>query len=162
VIRTRQDYSVHVRIVLDSSTLISLAWSAQLPLLARLPIEPVIINSVYAETVTEGHARGHADAAGIEHALAALTPAPDPEGRSVDAMVVSAAADVGALATNDVVIGRRAGNPGARWLRTGDLVLLGLASGSFDASAARRAIEALAVTGRITPQLRDEFMEDIA
>jgi len=151
-----------MRIVLDSSTLISLAWSAQLPLLARLPIEPVVLMAVYKETVVEGRSRGHADAVGIEQALSALTPAPDPDQASVDAMVISAAADVGALASNDAVIGRRAANLGARWLRTGDLVLFGLAAGSYRKAVAIQAIEALAATGRINAHLRDGYLKDIA
>lgn len=150
-----------MRIVLDSSTLISLSWSAQLPLLGRLPLDLVVIRSVYAETVTDGRARGHADATGIQHALAGLSPADDPPGVTVDAMVLAAAVDVGAVATNDLVIGRRAANLGVRWLRTGDLVVLGVATGSFDQTMGRRAIEALAATGRITMELRDAFLEDI-
>ena len=150
-----------VRILLDTSTLVSLAWSAQLSLLSHLPIEPVLIASVHHEAVGQGLARGHADAQAIAEAVRDIELLPDPAGDSVDAKVVAAAAAVGAVAANDQVIGRRATNLAVRWVRTGDLVVLASAAGSIDVPTARRAIHALAAAGRITTPLRDAFLEDI-
>lgn len=59
----------------------------------------------------------------------------------------------------DVVIGRRATNLAARWLRTGDLIVLAWGAGTIDATVARRAIDAQLSAGRITAQLRDDFVE---
>ncbi|WP_370326558.1 hypothetical protein [Euzebya sp.] len=150
-----------MQVVVDSSTLISLAWAAQLSLLGRLPIEPVVIQAVYDEVVVAGRASGHADAVAIEQALVGVVPLADPDGDSVDARVVAAAAAVGIVACNDVVIGRRASNLGARWLRTADLVVLGVRLGSFDADVGRRAIAALGSSGRITPELERAYTEEL-
>lgn len=150
-----------MRAVLDSSTLISLAWAGQLGVLAQVPIEWVVIDAVYREAVTEGLAHGHADAAAIERAIAELERQQDPTGATVDARVLAAAAEVGALAANDLVLGRRAGNLGAHWLRTGDLVVLATTVRALGTVAGRQAITALHDAGRLTDELRDAYLGDL-
>ena len=144
---------------MDSSTLISLARSALLPLLARLPLRPVVLVSVWDETVVRGRQGGHADATAIGRALSDLEPRPDPAGRTVDDRVLAAAAQVGVLAANDLALGRRATNQGARWLRTADLVLLGHRTGTVGSVECRAAIGALHHAGRITDDIRDRCWE---
>ncbi|CAN5350508.1 hypothetical protein BH23ACT9_BH23ACT9_21840 [soil metagenome] len=150
-----------MRAVVDSSTWISLAWSGQLPLLTATPLTPVVLDSVYRETVAEGLARGHADAAAIEHAMGAATRMDDPLGRTVDDRVVAAAAAVGLVVTNDLVVGRRANNLGARWLRTADLVVLAVRSHGIEVTSGHSAIAALHASGRLTDALRDAYMQEL-
>jgi hypothetical protein len=150
-----------MRVVMDSSSLISLAWSGQLEVLGPLPITLVVIDSVYSESVTRGLQQGHADAAAIQHALRDAERVTDPPGRTIDEMVVTAAQDVGAVVANDVVIGRRSRNVGARWLRTADLMILGHATDTLDATACRAAVAALHDAGRITDHLRDAYLLEL-
>lgn len=147
--------------VFDSSTLISLAWSGQLSLLQHIPVDPLIIDSVYAETVTDGLDSGHPDAAAIESALQVTERRRDPASGTVDEMVVAAAQEVGVVVTNDAVIGRRAATVGARWLRTADLFILALANETIDRDVCRAAIEALYGTGRITEALRTAYLKEM-
>jgi hypothetical protein len=151
-----------MRAIIDSSSLISLAWSGQLTLLERVPLSVVVISSVYNESVTEGLSRGHADAAAIEHALRHAERTDDPAEGTVDEMVVAAARSVGTVIANDLVLGRRANNVGARWLRTADLVVLGRASGALDPASCRAAVVALQHAGRITGPLRDAYLEELS
>lgn len=150
-----------VRAVIDSSSLISLAWSGQLPLLEHVPISLVVITSVYAESVTNGLSKGHADAAAIERALRRAERIDDPEGDTVDEMVVAAAQAVGTVVTNDLVLGRRSSNVGATWLRTADLVMLAHKTDALDAAVCQAAIAALHDAGRITEALRDAYLEEL-
>ena len=151
-----------MQILVDSSTLISLARSALLPLLARLPLTPVVLVSVWDEAVVRGQQGGHADATAIGSALGGLEPRPDPAGRTVDDRVLTAAIEVGALAANDLALGRRATNQGARWLRTVDLVLLGDRTGTVGRAECRAAIGALHHAGRITDEIRDHCWETLS
>lgn len=150
-----------MRAVVDSSSLISLAWSGQLTLLEHVPISPVVIESVYEEAVTKGLSKGHADAAAIDQALRRAERIDDPEGGTVDEMVVAAATAVGAVVANDLVLGRRSMNSGATWLRTADLVILARKADTLDVTACRAAIIALHDAGRITEALRDAYLEEI-
>ncbi len=145
--------------VLDTSSLISLAWAGRLPLLSLLPVEPVILDSVFTEAVTQGRTRGHADAAAIESALVDLERIHDEPVGSVDARVVRAAEQVGTVVANDQALGRRAASCGARWLRTADLVLIGFHTERLSAQSARSAVLALHGAGRLTERLRDEYLE---
>lgn len=151
-----------MRAVIDSSSLISLAWSGHLTLLEHVPISLVVITSVYEESVTNGLSTGHADAVAIEHALRLAERIDDPEGgHSVDEMVVAAAQAVGTVVTNDLVLGRRAGNVGATWLRTADLVMLARKTAALDLAVCQAAIAALHHAGRITEGLRDAYLEEL-
>lgn len=151
-----------MRAVIDTSSLISLAWAGQLELLPSVPLTVLVLDSVYQESVTDGLGHGHPDAAAIEHAIASMTRIEDPAGVSVDDRVVVAAASYGAVITNDQVIGRRARNLGARWVRTADLVILTVRSGFVDPSAGGAAIQSLHSAGRITDGMRDRYLEELA
>jgi len=146
----------------DSSSLISLAKSGLLQLLSRVPIEPVILDVVAEECVDAGLARGHADAAAIEEAVAAFPRRMADRGVSADAAVLAAARGVGTLITNDLALGRRARNLGVRWLRTADLVVLATRTSTIGAGAARDAIVALRDAGRLSHELAVEYLEELA
>lgn len=151
-----------MRVVIDSSSLISLAWSGLLPLLEQLPVSTTIIDSVYEESVTDALAKGHADAAAIEHALRGAERIDDPVGETVDEMVVAAAQAVGTVITNDLVLGRRSRNVGTTWLRTADLVLMARQTGVLEMAACGAAITALHDAGRITDALRDAYQRELS
>jgi len=155
-------YDRTVRAIVDTSSLISLAWSGQLDLIELVPLDLVVIDSVRAEAVDRGRAGGHPDASAIESALRPLSREHDPTGSTVDERVVAAARTVGMVIANDQVVGRRARNGGARWLRTGDVVLLAHRVGRIDAVRARGAIGALFEAGRITEDLRDGYLEALS
>jgi predicted nucleic acid-binding protein len=152
--------------VLDSSTLISLAWAGQLELLSHLPIPLVIPDEVRHETVTEGLARGHPDAAAIERAIKTI-PGPTaepsrPDGpHPIDHAVLEAGRLHGALATNDLALGRRAANLGVQWLRTADLVVLCVRAGAVSEVSGVAALRALRSAGRITEDLLIAYLEDL-
>jgi rRNA-processing protein FCF1 len=146
-------------VVLDSSTLISLARSGLLHVLVRLPLEFVVLDVVWDEVVVAGRSGQHADALVIEQALTGRERRKAPPAQTADEAVLLAAADDGVLACNDVTLGRRARNMGARWVRTADLLLLLVRSGSASEQEARGGVEALFNAGRITETLRDEYLE---
>jgi len=73
--------------------------------------------------------------------------------------VVTAAREVGTLVANDLALGRRARNLGVRWLRTADLVVLGVRTSVISDGEARDAIVALRDAGRLTPELAGEYLE---
>lgn len=148
--------------VVDSSSLISLAHSGLLPLLSKLPMEPVIVDVVHAETVESGLAGGHADAAAIETTIAGFPRRASVAGDLPDVAVLDAARDVGILVANDLALGRRARNLGVRWLRTPDLVVLLARTGRVGGEEARRAITALLESGRITADLAAEYALELA
>lgn len=75
--------------------------------------------------------------------------------------MLAAAADIGGLVTNDLVLGRRASNLGARWLRTADLVLLSRRTGVIDRARTSQVISSLHAAGRLTAELRDAYLEEI-
>lgn len=150
-----------MRAVIDTSSLISLAWAGQLELLRVQPLDLVILDAVHGEAVVDGRARGHVDATAIEQAIRDLARVPDPQGATVDERVVAASAAVGVMIANDQVIGRRVQNLGARWLRTADLVVLADSVGGIDRKRARGAIQALHGTGRITDELRSAYLAEM-
>lgn len=145
--------------VLDTSTLISLAWSGQLGVLTRAPIELVVPDVVRQEAVDSGHAAGYPDAAAIDAAIGGLGTISTQAATTTDQAVLSAGVDVGTLVTNDLALGRRAANLGARWLRTADLILLCMGSGSLSADDGRAALGALHAAGRLTPTLLASYLE---
>lgn len=143
----------------DSSTLISLARAGLLPLIARLPVDVVVLDVVWDEVVVGGRAGQHADATAIAEALGDRPLQTAPTAHTVDDAVVLAAAADGALACNDMTLGRRARNLGARWLRTADLLVLLERSGAANPTESTAGIEALYHAGRITDHLRVEYLE---
>ncbi len=147
--------------VVDSSTLISLARAGLLGVLSRLPLEVVILDVVWDEVVVAGRSGQHADAVAVEHALGGRSRRQAAGARTVDEAVLLAARDDGILVCNDVTLGRRARNLGARWIRTADLLVLQLRSGSWSEQEAVDGIEALLAAGRISEQLRDEYLETL-
>jgi rRNA-processing protein FCF1 len=150
-----------VKAVIDSSTLISLAWSGLLSLLQRCPLDLVVPTEVHRETVVEGVARGHPDAAAIEAAVASLESSKAGEGGSVDDAVLRLGCTVGVLLTNDVALGRRAANLGVGWLRTADLVVLCVRSGRIDPGRGQAALQALYSAGRITADLLEAYRKEL-
>lgn len=145
--------------VFDSSTLISLGRAGLLPVLAQLPMDVVVLDVVWAEVVVGGRTGQHADAVAIAAALAGYPHQVAPPAGSVDDAVALAAAVDGALACNDMTLGRRARNLGARWLRTADLLVLLARSGRTTSAEAIAGIDALHGAGRITDDLRAEYLE---
>jgi rRNA-processing protein FCF1 len=156
-----------VRIAVDSSSLISLAWSGQLALLQRAPLPLVVPAAIRHETVVEGLARGHADAAAIEQAIKDLHADPTEGGddltemESTDSAVLEVGRQEGALLTNDIALGRRAANFGVRWLRTADFVVLCVRTGTLGGEQGVAAIHALHDAGRITDQLSAAYIEEL-
>ena len=151
-----------MRAVVDSSAWISLARSGLLTVLARVDLDPVLLDVVRAECVAAGLATGYADAAVIETAMDRLEVQPTrghPVG--VDAGVLESARGVGALVTNDLALGRRARSLGLVWLRTADLIVWSVRSGRMSASEGRRAVQALVAAGRITPDLAKDYLEEM-
>jgi rRNA-processing protein FCF1 len=146
-------------VVLDSSTVISLARAGLLPVLSRLPVELVVLDVVWEEVVIAGRSGGHADAIAIEQALSGRTRQDAPAARTVDEAVLLAAIDDGALACNDATLGRRARNFGVRWVRTADLLVLLVRSGAAPTLDAAAGIEALFNASRISETMRDEYLE---
>jgi len=147
--------------VVDTSTLISLAWSGQLKLLAMTPIELLVPDVVRDEAVTAGIAGGYADAAAIETAIGPLASVATRPAENIDNAVLATAIDVGMLMSNDLALGRRAANLGARWLRTADLILACTRTGSVSAEDGRAALSALHAAGRVSPALLASYLEEI-
>ncbi|MCA1839873.1 MAG: hypothetical protein ABR507_11395 [Actinomycetota bacterium] len=147
--------------VIDSSSLISLARSGLLPLLARLPIKPVILDVVEREAVEEGLTRGHADAAAIESAISSFTRVATPQEASADSEVLNAAVASGTLVANDLALGRRAHNLGVKWLRTADLIVLLVETRAMTSREAREAISALVAAGRLSEELSAEYLKEL-
>jgi hypothetical protein len=146
--------------VLDSSSLISLARAGLLQLIARLDEPRTIPDVVWREVVVEGRARQYPDAFAIEAVLEppSATPQTDAGGETVDEVVLQAAVIDGTLLANDLALGRRARNLGARWLRSADLIVLLAATGRAHLEEARAGIQALWSAGRITEALRDDYL----
>lgn len=147
--------------VVDSSTLISLAWSGQLELLDCVRLRLVVPAEVRRETVEEGLALGYADAAAIERAIAELAITAQSSAGTVDAAVLEAGRAQGVLVTNDVALGRRAANLGIRWLRTADLVVLCVHAGSIGLQRGVAAVRALHSAGRLTEDLLHAYLREL-
>lgn len=155
-------YHRYVDAVIDSSTLISLAWAGHLDLLQRSPLRLIVPAEVRKETVAEGLARGHPDAAAIDVAVAPLASMAAPDMRTVDEAVLYLGRSVGMLLANDVALGRRAANLGAGWLRTADYVVLCVRSGEVDATHGLAAIHALFSAGCLTAGLYEAYRKEFA
>lgn len=151
-----------VRAAGDSATLISLAWAGQLGLLSRAPIELVIPAKVRQEAVVDGLDRGYPDAAAIELAIKEFPTTEPAAAQSVDDAVLQAGRAHGALLTDDLALGRRAANLGARWLRTGDLVVLCVRTARLDTEGAAAALRALHSAGRLTHDLFNAYLKDLS
>ena len=148
--------------VVDASSLISLAWSGALWLIAKAPVDLHLPTPVRDEVVVTGLARGYADAATIQANIEDL-PLVDVEVAStVDAAVLEASTNVGALVCNDIALGRRASNLGVVWLRTADLVVLTVRSRSVPKARGRDVLTALRDAGRITDELLTEYAEELS
>jgi predicted nucleic acid-binding protein len=148
-------------VIIDSSSLISLAWSGELDLLRRPPIPLRVCEEVRREVVTEGKTSGHADAVAIEAALEGIEEVIVDGALRGDAAVLAAAREDGRLLSNDQALGRRARNLGLGWLRTADYVVLCARTGRCSMATARGAIEGLHDSGRITRALRDAYAEEL-
>jgi rRNA-processing protein FCF1 len=146
-------------VIVDSSTVISLARAGLLPALSRSPIEPVLLDVVWEEVVVAGRSGQHADAVAIEQALSDRARQRAPVANTVDEAVLLAALDDGTLACNDATLGRRARNLGVRWIRTADLLVLLARSGAATTVEAVGGIDALFNAGRISDAMRDEYRE---
>ena len=145
--------------IVDSSSLISLSRTGLLDVIGLLPEPPRILDVVWREVVDEGLAGQHADASAIDAALRSEPRQAAPVAPTIDqAVLLSAVAD-GTLLANDLALGRRARNLGARWIRTADLIVILQRTGRYTANHARNAIAALWSAGRITKSLRDQYLE---
>jgi hypothetical protein len=150
------------RAVIDSSTWISLARSGLLPLLSKIPVEPVLIDVVEQETIAEGLAGGHGDAQAIRDAAPPLFVTASRGPSSTDEAVLLAAIEIGTLVANDVALGRRARSLGVLWLRSADLIVLAVRKGTVGVVEGRRAIQSLLASGRITSELADAYGRELA
>jgi rRNA-processing protein FCF1 len=147
--------------VVDTSTLISLAWAGCLRIVALSPLELVVPQAVEREAVTDGIAAGYPDASAIESAIKSLRILPAVPASNVDEAVLLAALAVGALVTNDVALGRRANNLGSRWLRTADLIVLCVRVERISADSGRNALSALHTAGRLSAKLLADYREEV-
>jgi len=75
--------------------------------------------------------------------------------------VLAAALGVGTLVSNDLVLGRRAANLGVRWLRTADLLILCVKTGTVNQDDGRAVLNALHASGRLTSALLTSYLEEI-
>lgn len=145
----------------DSSTLISLAWSGSLWLIEKSPMSFHIPVPVREEVVAAGVAHGYADAAAIESATKDCPSLDVGTTSGVDAAVLEAGVQIGALLCNDIALGRRASNLGVTWLRTADLVMVSVKARAIDAERGREVLESLRDTGRITDELLQSYLEEL-
>ncbi len=103
----------------------------------------------------------HPDAAAIEAAIRPLAGVETEPAGSVDEAVLAAALGVGTLVSNDLVLGRRAANLGVRWLRTADLLILCVKTGTVSQDDGRAVLNALQASGRPTSALLTSYLEEI-
>lgn len=148
-------------VIVDSSSLICLARAGLLDLLNRLPERPRILDVVWDEVVRAGRAGQHADAFAVQAVLGRESRQVSPVAPSVDQAVLEAALADGALLANDLTLGRRARNLGARWLRTADLVLLLYRAERRSRDEACHGIESLWSAGHISESLRHDYLEAV-
>lgn len=152
-----------MEVVLDTSSLISLAWAGHLPLLERSPFPLILLDVVHNEAVHDGLASGHPDAAAIESAVAGLTPeSAGSNSSSIDDAVVRAGRRHGVVLSSDQALGRRAVNVGARWLRTADYVVLLVRTSRARLDEGVAALVALHSAGLLTDELYASYREDLA
>jgi rRNA-processing protein FCF1 len=137
-----------------------MARAGLLDVLHTVPVEPVLLDVVHAEIVGEGRRGGYADAAALTTAVAAIpVTATGGQGSPVDTHVLDAAQDVGILVANDLALGRRARSLGVAWIRTADLIVLAVRSGSMSSTDGIDGLSALEDTGRITRELAEAYRE---
>ncbi|HYA44478.1 MAG TPA: hypothetical protein VED59_02650 [Acidimicrobiales bacterium] len=145
--------------MVDSSSWISLARSGLLGLLSDIGIEAVLLDVVRAECVEQGLSGDHADATALETVMTPLAVQRTAgQSTSADLAVLDAAKREGVLVANDLTLGRRARNLGVRWLRSADLVVLGVRAGRVESQRGQRAIVALRDAGGITDALADDYL----
>jgi rRNA-processing protein FCF1 len=151
-----------MRAVIDSSSWISLARAGLLHVLTTVSLEPVLLDVVHAEIVSEGRRGGYGDAAALTAAVADI-PLTTTKGRvrPVDSRVLDVAQDVGVLVANDLALGRRARSIGVTWIRTADLIVLAVRSRSMSSADGVAGLRALEETGRISRELADEYREHL-
>jgi predicted nucleic acid-binding protein len=147
--------------VLDSSSLISLAWAGALDLLDSVPVGLVVPAEVERETVQQGLLHGYPDAVAIETAVRKLPIARPVAAGTVDDSVLAVGRSHGVLVTNDMTLGRRAANLGVRWLRTADLVVLGVRAQLIAPTRAVAVLRALRSSGRITEDLASAYLKEL-
>jgi regulator of extracellular matrix RemA (YlzA/DUF370 family) len=151
-----------MRAVIDSSSWISLARAGLLDLLRAVPVEPVLLDVVHSEIIDEGRRGGHPDAAALTAAVTGVrvTTTTGRE-RAIDARVLDAAQDIGVLIANDLALGRRARSLGIAWIRSADVILLAVRSGSVSSREGLDGLRALEDTGRITSELAEAYREQL-
>lgn len=147
--------------VVDTSTLISLAWSGWLRIVELSPVELVVPEAVHREAVTDGVAAGYPDASAIQTAIGPLSVLPPTAETTVDQIVLAAAVEAGTVLTNDLALGRRASNLGVRWLRTADLIVLCVRAGKLERDGGRSALRALHSAGRLTPEMLADYLVEV-
>lgn len=147
--------------VVDTSTLISLAWSGWLRVVALSPVELVVPEAVQREAVADGVASGYPDASAIQTAIGPLAVLPRTAENTVDQMVLAAAVEAGTVLTNDLALGRRASNLGVRWLRTADLIVLCVQAGRLESDSGRSALRALNSAGRLTAEMLADYLVEV-
>lgn len=148
-----------MRAVIDSSSWISLARSGLLDLLHAASVEPVLLDVVRAEIVEEGRRGGHADAAILATAVAAIPVTATQADDLPDARVLEGARQIGVLIANDLALGRRARSVGISWIRTADLLILGVKKGSMSSADGMAGLRALEASGRISTELAETYEE---
>jgi hypothetical protein len=133
-----------------------------LNLLQAVPVEPVLLDVVHSEIVEEGRRGGYPDAAALTTAVTSVpvvtTKAPH---GPVDARVLEAAQGVGVLIANDLALGRRARSLGISWIRTADVILLAVRSGSISTAEGSDGLTALEATGRVTRELAEAYRDQL-
>ena len=79
----------------------------------------------------------------------------------VDTRVLEAAQGVGVLIANDLALGRRARSLGVSWIRTADVVLLAVRSGSISPAEGIDGLTVLEATGRVTRELAEAYRDQL-
>ncbi|MGH7687368.1 MAG: hypothetical protein ACREN2_11200 [Candidatus Dormibacteria bacterium] len=151
-----------MRAVVDSSSWISLARAGLLDVLRTAAVEPVLLDVVRAEIVDEGRRGGYSDATALAAAVADLQQTPTAGRAPIDARILEAARTIGMLIANDLALGRRARSLGIAWIRTADLILLAVESGSMSGREGIQGVTALEASGRITSELADAYREQLS
>ena len=150
-----------MRAVIDSSSWISLARAGLLHVLRGVAVEPVLLDVVHAEIVGEGRRGGHAEAAALTAAVAAVPIKATARRDPADSRVLTAAQEIGVLIANDLALGRRARSLGVAWIRTADLIILAVQNGSMSSTEGVEGLRALEASGRITSELADAYREQL-
>src|SRR2546422_1058512 len=150
-----------MRAVIDSSSWITLARAGLLSVLHTASVKPVLLDVVHAEIVDEGRRGGSPDAAALTAAVAGIPVTPTKGQGPIDSRVLDGAQEVGVLIANDLALGRRARSLGVAWIRTADLIVLAVRSGSMSSADGVAGLTALEDTGRITRELAEAYREQM-